>query len=151
METQWLLRTALNRISGPYTREEVRELIREGVLGLQDELCPANGHWILLSEREEIRREFDIEISSELTEDVTTTGTHTETATETENSVSEPSPLVASAGAIASVEQGSPPEASVGEGQQARKPALLPALIWVLLIGAFAVVLGWVLSSRSIP
>jgi len=53
---QWLVRTAENFVAGPYTRDQIRQLMRESQLGLQDEVCQANGYWIYLHEKEEVVR-----------------------------------------------------------------------------------------------
>lgn len=59
---QWLVRTAGNRIEGPFTREQVIGLIRDRKLGLQDEICQANQYWIFLHEHHEIQRQLGIQI-----------------------------------------------------------------------------------------
>jgi hypothetical protein len=59
---QWLIRTADNLVAGPYSRDQVCQLIRDGQLGLQDEVCPANGYWIFLHEREEVKKFLAIEV-----------------------------------------------------------------------------------------
>ena len=58
----WLIRTVRNVIAGPYESDQVRQLIREGRLDLEDEICPASGYWISLHEREEIRSQLGIEV-----------------------------------------------------------------------------------------
>lgn len=71
---QWLIRTAKNWIGGPYSQEQVRAMILDGTLGIQDEICPANGYWILLHESKEVFDHLGIEIpriqgdSDEITE-----------------------------------------------------------------------------------
>lgn len=55
---QWLVRTADNRISGPFAKDQLRELLQAGKLGLRDEVCPENGHWIFLHEKEEVARQL---------------------------------------------------------------------------------------------
>jgi len=59
---QWLIRTADNRLAGPYSREQVCGLIRDGRLTHQDEVCSANGYWIYLHEREEVRKLLGIDM-----------------------------------------------------------------------------------------
>jgi hypothetical protein len=78
---QWLVRTQQNVIMGPYSREEVREMIQEGSLGLQDEVCQANHYWIYLHEREELIKQLGMEPPAYQVsdEDVTLTQTETET------------------------------------------------------------------------
>lgn len=58
----WLVRTADNLIAGPYTREQVCTLIRDGQLTHQDEVCHASGYWITLHERDEVRKQLGIEV-----------------------------------------------------------------------------------------
>ena len=77
---QWLTRTAKNWISGPYSKEQVCKMIMDGKLGLQDEVCPANGYWILLHERKEIFDQLGVEVprshgaTDEVTESEITVG-----------------------------------------------------------------------------
>jgi hypothetical protein len=59
---EWLVRTAQNLIAGPYTQAQIIQLIRDGQLSLQDEICPANGYWIFLHERDEVKRALAIEL-----------------------------------------------------------------------------------------
>ncbi len=59
---QWLVRTAQNWIAGPYTRAQVCDLVKQGKLSLQDEVCTANGYWFYLHEREEVLGQLGIEV-----------------------------------------------------------------------------------------
>jgi hypothetical protein len=70
---QWLIRTAKNWITGPYSKEQVCKKIQEGSLELQDEVCPSNGYWILLHERKEIFDQLGVEVprAENISEDVT--------------------------------------------------------------------------------
>jgi hypothetical protein len=75
---QWLVRTAENVIAGPYTLEQVRGLIKDGQLSLQDEVCQANGYWIFLHETEEVAKQIGqdvIKYLGERGEDLTQTQT----------------------------------------------------------------------------
>jgi hypothetical protein len=63
---QWLVRTAENRISGPYSRQQIRELIERGQLQLNDEVCQANTYWFYLHEHDEIRKQLGMELPKEL-------------------------------------------------------------------------------------
>jgi len=53
-------------------------MILEGRLGLQDEVCQANSYWIYVHDREEIRKQLNIEVpkskNSEYLEEPTQTG-----------------------------------------------------------------------------
>jgi hypothetical protein len=59
---QWLTRTAENWIAGPYSKEQVSQMILDGRLGLQDEICPANGYWIMIHETKEIMDHLGIQV-----------------------------------------------------------------------------------------
>jgi hypothetical protein len=75
---QWLVRTALNWVAGPYSKEQVRQMILERKLTLQDEVCPANGYWIFLHERDEVKAQLGVDVPRPLGEpgeDVTETQT----------------------------------------------------------------------------
>jgi hypothetical protein len=96
---QWLVRTASNRIDGPFPREQVIEMIRDGKLGLQDEICQANQYWIYLHEHQEVQRQLGIQMprnarnpgergEEEITE------TQTETETDVATPVASDSPVV---------------------------------------------------------
>jgi hypothetical protein len=62
---QWLIRTSENKIAGPYTKEQVCRLISEGKLTVLDEVCPANGYWIYLNEKQEVLKYLGVEIQGE--------------------------------------------------------------------------------------
>ncbi|MBY0470591.1 hypothetical protein K2X30_05430 [bacterium] len=84
-ENLWLIRTNRNVIAGPYSQEQVQELVTQRQLTLQDEICPANGYWMYLHEREEVQKVLGVAVprlmnSSE--EEITETETQTETQTE---------------------------------------------------------------------
>jgi hypothetical protein len=57
---QWLVRTASNVIAGPYSREQLVQLVQEGKLSLQDEICQANHYWIYLHEHQEVLDQLGI-------------------------------------------------------------------------------------------
>src|SRR5258708_6436928 len=59
---QWLVRTCQNWIAGPYSKEQVCQLILEGKLTDQDEVCPANGYWISIYERDEVQSQLGISV-----------------------------------------------------------------------------------------
>jgi hypothetical protein len=61
-EDQWLVRTSLNEIIGPISRDALITQIREGKLGLQDEICKANSYWIYLDEADEVKKQLGIEM-----------------------------------------------------------------------------------------
>src|SRR5688500_16240212 len=76
---QWLVRTSKNLIAGPYTKDQICQLIRDGQLTHQDEVCRANDYWITLHEREEVLRLLGIEMPKAAGEEEVTE-TQTETA-----------------------------------------------------------------------
>jgi hypothetical protein len=85
---QWLIRTSGNRIEGPFGREQVIGLIREGKLGPQDEICRANHYWIYLHEQRELLEQLGIQLprtgaqgaaAGAADEEITETQTETET------------------------------------------------------------------------
>lgn len=78
---QWLVRTSQNIIAGPYTKEQVLHLVRDGQLGTQDEVCPANGYWFFLHETEEVTRQLGISVPRALGDDEEVTETQTQTDT----------------------------------------------------------------------
>ncbi len=75
---QWLIRTVQNRIAGPFTKDQVVKLVLDHKLGLQDEICPANGYWVYLYERDEVIKYLGVEYP------VSKDGEHKEDVTETE-------------------------------------------------------------------
>jgi hypothetical protein len=61
-DDQWLVRTSLNEVFGPISRDALVAQIREGKLGLQDEVCKANSYWIYLDEADEVKSLLGIEM-----------------------------------------------------------------------------------------
>lgn len=57
----WLIRTSKNWIVGPYSKTHLCQMILEGKLAPQDEICPGNGYWVFLHERGEIKQLLGIE------------------------------------------------------------------------------------------
>jgi hypothetical protein len=62
MMDQWLIRTSENWIAGPYSKEQVCQMILDGKLSLQDEVCVADGFWIYIHEREEVKQLLGIDV-----------------------------------------------------------------------------------------
>lgn len=79
---QWLVRTAENVIAGPYDKQQVLQLIRQGRLGSQDEVCRANSYWVFLHEHEEVLRHMGREAVQLLLEGSGEDATQTQTQTE---------------------------------------------------------------------
>lgn len=61
MKEQWLVRTAENVIAGPFSKDQIVDLIREQGLTDRDEICQANDYWFFLSERELVLDRLGIE------------------------------------------------------------------------------------------
>ncbi len=76
---QWLIRTAQNWIAGPYTCEQIRQMISENKLTLQDEVCVANGYWFSIHERDEVFKYLKIEPPRQNTEGMEDEVTETQT------------------------------------------------------------------------
>jgi hypothetical protein len=51
-----LIRTKSNHILGPVSREKALELVRNGSIRPEDELCSGNGYWFYLREQELLER-----------------------------------------------------------------------------------------------
>ena len=75
--SQWLVRTAQNWIAGPYSKDQVCQMILSGQISLQDEVCLENSYWIYVHERGEIQEQLGIQPPLEpSTEGDETTETH---------------------------------------------------------------------------
>lgn len=59
---KWLVRTEANCISGPFSREKLQEMILQGSLSLQDEVCRGNSYWIYLHEASEILAQLGVRV-----------------------------------------------------------------------------------------
>lgn len=56
MDKNWLIRTKSCHILGPVSREKVIELLQNGSIKPEDEICSGNGFWIWLRETEMVER-----------------------------------------------------------------------------------------------
>lgn len=56
MEKNWLIRTKSCHILGPVSREKVIELLKNGSIKPEDEVCSGNGYWIWLRETDLVER-----------------------------------------------------------------------------------------------
>lgn len=52
MEKNWLIRTKNNHILGPVSKAKVRELVKNGSIKGEDELCSGNGFWFFVREKD---------------------------------------------------------------------------------------------------
>jgi len=54
-DAQWMIRTAQNKIQGPYSIDEIRGFIQSGKLTTLDEVCPSGSYWFFLHEAGEVK------------------------------------------------------------------------------------------------
>lgn len=64
---EWLIRKTDNTILGPYSVDQIRLFIQDKRLHANDEVCPGDGYWFSLIEREEVLRNLGIESPKLLT------------------------------------------------------------------------------------
>jgi len=63
-EPLWLIRRQDLRVFRPIPQRDLVRRIAAGEIAPNDELCPANGYWFLLSEVDEVRRHLgDVDLS----------------------------------------------------------------------------------------
>jgi hypothetical protein len=74
----WMIRTADNVLSGPYTQEQLIQLVEEEKLELTDEICRGNSYWIYLHEEQEVKKHLGIEVPAALVEPEEPTQTETD-------------------------------------------------------------------------
>jgi len=58
----WMIRTAENILSGPFSRQQIVQLIEEGKLDITDEVCGSSGYWIFLHEQAEVKRHLGFDL-----------------------------------------------------------------------------------------
>jgi hypothetical protein len=58
----WMIRTAENILSGPFTKDQVIQLIQEGKLDLTDEVCGSGHYWVFLHEEAEIKTQLGVDL-----------------------------------------------------------------------------------------
>lgn len=81
MKLQWLVRTHENKISGPFTADEVKARVLSRALALQDELCSSDGYWFFLHEAEELQTQLGVQYPPRAKDrEATDTETQTETS-----------------------------------------------------------------------
>ncbi len=56
MNRVWLIRTKNNHILGPVTKEKIQELIANGTIKGDDEVCSGNGYWVYVREQDLIAK-----------------------------------------------------------------------------------------------
>jgi hypothetical protein len=56
MGKNWLIRTKTNHILGPISKEKVLELLQNGSIKADDEVCSGNGFWFYIREDEMVAR-----------------------------------------------------------------------------------------------
>jgi hypothetical protein len=74
----WMIRTSDNVLSGPYTQEQLIQLVEEEKLELTDEICRGNSYWIYLHEEQEVKKHLGIEVPAALVEPEEPTQTETD-------------------------------------------------------------------------
>lgn len=52
MQKNWLIRTKSNHILGPVSKEKILELITNGSIRPDDEICSGNGYWFFMREQD---------------------------------------------------------------------------------------------------
>ncbi len=52
MEKNWLIRTQNQKILGPVSKSKILELVQKRSLSDDDEVCPGNGYWFFIREKE---------------------------------------------------------------------------------------------------
>ncbi len=85
LSSRFMVRTKENVLTGPFSREEITERVKAGLLREIDEVCSGNGYWIYLHERAECLSLLGVELPRKETshEERTETGTETATVTAT--------------------------------------------------------------------
>ena len=58
MSQRWMVRSASNFLSGPFSSEEIVKKMDQGELQLEDEVCPAGGYWFSMFEDREVMKFF---------------------------------------------------------------------------------------------
>lgn len=56
MNKNWLIRTKNNHILGPVSREKIKELLENGSIKGDDEICSGNGYWIHVREEDLLQK-----------------------------------------------------------------------------------------------
>lgn len=56
MSKNWLIRTKSNHILGPISKEKVLELLQNGSIKADDEVCSGNGYWFYIREEDMVAR-----------------------------------------------------------------------------------------------
>lgn len=56
MGKNWLIRTRSNHILGPISKEKVLELLQNGSIKPDDEVCSGNGYWFFIREEDLVAR-----------------------------------------------------------------------------------------------
>ena len=56
MNKNWLIRTKNNHILGPVSKEKIQQLVSNGSIKGDDEICSGNGYWLYIREQELISK-----------------------------------------------------------------------------------------------
>lgn len=77
---QWLVRTSKNQIMGPFPKDQICHMVKQGKLIAQDEVCQAGNYWFALHEHEEVVQQLGISSPSLTPNEDEATETQTQTA-----------------------------------------------------------------------
>lgn len=119
----WLVRTSLGEIHGPFSEEQLKGRLKEGLCAGDDEICRAGDYWFRLYERAEVVSKLGPEIPMFYPRTVTPEEELTQTETETT--------------AILQTD----PTHDFGAKKPPKNPASSGKDLWKILVGILAVML----------
>lgn len=135
---RYLIRTKENRISGPFTKEVILERMKSGELREMDEVCPADGYWIYLHERDESMKMLGVALarSEKFHEEATETDTETVTATQP---VAAPCAAGGQAAPAPATPSSARETAKIPPAPESNRPEIIRMIKFVLWILAFVI------------
>jgi hypothetical protein len=139
---RYLIRTKENRISGPFTKDVILARMQKGELREMDEVCPADGYWIYLHERDESMKMLGVALARSDDFHEEATETDTETVTVTQPLAAPFVPSAASAGARVAAPAAAEPSAvpaapKATDPREPNRPELIRMIKFVLWVLAF--------------
>ncbi len=141
--TDWLVRTAQNRLTGPISEEDLKKRILAGEYRLEDEICRANSYWIFLHEQEEVKAFLGVDVPRHRVKQEEETETGTSTVTDTTLPGRKVSQPATKPNAPANAGPSRPAAASHPESQS-------PALALLLTLGGLGLVIFVVFMLRAV-
>lgn len=76
---EWMVRTSNLQVLGPFSKDEVIEMIQSGEVLHQDEVCRGNSYWFFVHEQDELQKQLGIQLpvhkNPENTDEITETDT----------------------------------------------------------------------------